>query len=51
MDEAIEMLERAVQLQPGNARAYYTMGLLYDRKNLRQEAQQMFRKSREVAGP
>jgi tetratricopeptide (TPR) repeat protein len=49
VDEAIEMLAHAVRLQPGNGRAYYTMGLLYDRKNLREEAQQMFRKAREVA--
>jgi tetratricopeptide (TPR) repeat protein len=49
VDEAIEMLGKAVKLQPGNGRAYYTMGLLYDRKNLRDEAQLMFRKAREVA--
>ena len=42
------MLQRAVQLQPNNGRAYYIMGLLFDRKNLRQEAQQMFRKAREA---
>ncbi|NIP79010.1 MAG: hypothetical protein GWM90_07335, partial [Gemmatimonadetes bacterium] len=41
-------LERAVQYQPGNAKAYYTMGILYDRKHLRQEAATMYRKAREV---
>ena len=48
VDDALEMLERAVQFQPGNARAYYTMGILYDRKHLRQEATTMYRKAREV---
>ncbi len=42
------MLERAVQYQPRNAKAYYTMGILYDRKHLRQEATTMYRKAREV---
>jgi Flp pilus assembly protein TadD len=48
VDEALEMLARAVQLQPNNTRAYYVMGILYDKKGRPQEAAAMFRKAREV---
>lgn len=48
-DEALDMLERAVQLDPTNSRAFYTMGILYDRKNLRSEAEVMYRKAHEAA--
>ncbi len=48
LDEALAMMERAVQYQPRNPRAYYLMGILYDRKHLRQEATTMYRKAREV---
>jgi tetratricopeptide (TPR) repeat protein len=48
-DEALEMLERAVQLDPANSRAFYTMGILYDRKNLRAQAEVMYKKAREAA--
>lgn len=51
VDEALGMLERASQLQPRNPKAYYTMGILYDKKNLRQQAQAMYRKAREVGRP
>jgi Flp pilus assembly protein TadD len=47
-DEAIESLERAIELQPMNARAYYTLGILFDRKYLHDRAAAMFRKSREI---
>ncbi len=49
VDEALEMLERSVQLHPHNARAFFTMGLLYDRKHLPQQAAAMYRKARELA--
>ena len=49
VDEALEMLERAVELQPRNARAYYTMGILYDKKLQKDKATALFRKAREVA--
>ena len=49
-EEALDMLERATQLQPGNARAYYVMGILYDKKARPQEAAAMYRKAREVGG-
>ncbi|HUE77522.1 MAG TPA: tetratricopeptide repeat protein, partial [Longimicrobiales bacterium] len=50
VEEAIQMLERSVQHDPSNAKAYHTMGILYDRKHLRQEATTMYRKAREVGG-
>ena len=43
-----DMLLRATQLQPENARAYYVMGILYDKKSRSQEAAAMYRKAREV---
>ena len=48
VDLALEMLERAAGLQPTNHRAFYTMGILYDRKNLPQQAAAMYRKAREL---
>ncbi len=51
VDEALEALTRATQLQPRNARAYYTMGILYDKKHLPEQAEAMYRKSREMASP
>ena len=49
IDEALDMLERAVLVNPRNAKAFFTMGILYDRKHLRDEAQAMYRKAREVS--
>ena len=48
MDEALDILERAARLQPNNYRTFYTMGILFDRKNLREEAAAMYRKAREL---
>jgi len=48
IDEAMEVLERATVLQPTNAKAFYTLGILYDRKHLPEEAAVMFRRSREL---
>ena len=48
VDEALAMLERAATLQPDNYRAYYLMGILFDRKNLREEAAAMYRRAREL---
>jgi len=42
------MLQRATQLQPTNGRAFYVMGILYDRKRRPDEAAAMYRKAREV---
>lgn len=49
VDEAMETMGRALELQPGNARAFYAMGILYDKKNLSEEAAVMYRKARELS--
>jgi Flp pilus assembly protein TadD len=51
VDEAIEALERAVELTPRNPRAYYTLGILFDKKRLPSKAAVMYRKSRELSNP
>lgn len=51
VEEALETLERALHLQPGKARIYYLLGILYDKKNLPQEAAGMYRKARELSDP
>jgi Flp pilus assembly protein TadD len=43
------MLERAAQLQPGHARTYYVMGIVFDKKGRPQDAESMYRKAREAA--
>ena len=48
VDEALESMERAVQLQPRNWRAYHTLGMLFDRKNDRERASEMYRRAREL---
>jgi protein O-GlcNAc transferase len=47
-DEALQTMERAVQLQPGNWRAYHTLGVLFDRKDDRERASEMYRHAREL---
>jgi Flp pilus assembly protein TadD len=49
VDEAIEVLSRAVELVPGNPRAYHTLGVLFDKKRLPERAASMYRKARELA--
>ena len=39
----------AVQLSPENGKAYYAMGIAYDRKGNHDRAAEMYRLSREVA--
>ena len=48
VDEALETMERTIQLQPGNWRAYHTLGVLFDRKNDRERASEMYRHAREL---
>ena len=43
-DEALQSLERATVLQPQNAKAFYTLGHLYDRKHMGEEAALMYRR-------
>jgi tetratricopeptide (TPR) repeat protein len=49
-DEALEVMERATVLQPNNPKAFYTLGHLYDRKHLSEEAMAMYRRARELTG-
>ena len=48
VDEALKVMERAVQLQPGNWRAYHTLGMLFDRKDDPERASEMYRHAREL---
>jgi len=48
VDEAMAALEGAASLDPSNARTYYLMGILLDKKRRPQEAAAMFRKAREL---
>lgn len=48
-DEAMQALERATVLQPQKARAFYTLGHLYDRKHMGEEATLMYRRARELS--
>jgi Flp pilus assembly protein TadD len=48
-DQAIEALENATRILPENSRAYYAMGIAYDRKGKPERAAEMYRMSREVA--
>jgi Flp pilus assembly protein TadD len=48
-DGAIEALEQVARLQPENGKAFYAMGIAYDRKGQFERAAKMYRLSREVA--
>jgi len=48
IDEALDTLQRAADLDPV-PRAYYLMGILYDRKHLQNEANAMYRRARELS--
>jgi tetratricopeptide (TPR) repeat protein len=48
VDEALKIMERAVQLQPLNWRAYHTLGMLFDRKGDGERASEMYRHAREL---
>jgi Flp pilus assembly protein TadD len=50
VDEALDTLSRAAQLQPNDPRSYYLMGILYDKKAQPSQAGAMYRKAREVGG-
>ncbi len=42
-------LERAIQVNPSNAKTYHLLGRVLDRMNLSEEAQEMYRRGRELA--
>lgn len=41
-------LERTIELEPDNARAYRTLGILFDRMRQPDQAAEMYRRSREL---
>ena len=41
-------MERTIELQPRNWRAYHTLGMLFDRKKDRERALEMYRQAREL---
>jgi len=47
IDEAIQALEQSLELWPENPKAYYTLGVLFDKKNRPERASVMYRKARE----
>ena len=49
-EAAVEALEHAIALQPDNSRAFYALGIAYDRKGQPERAAEMYRRSREVGG-
>jgi tetratricopeptide (TPR) repeat protein len=42
-------LERAIQVNPSDAKTYHLLGRVLDRMNLSEEAQEMYRRGRELA--
>lgn len=47
-DESEQALERAAELLPQDPRPFYTLGHLYDRKHLPDEASEMYRRARRL---
>ena len=43
-------LQRSIQVNPDDAKTYHLMGRVLDRMNLTEEAQEMYRRGRELAG-
>lgn len=48
VDEALRVVERTIQLQPRNWRAYLTLGMLLDRTDDRERAKEMYRRASEL---
>ena len=46
----MQAFQRAAELRPGFGKALYGMGIILDRLNRPDEAAQMYRRSRELAG-
>ena len=47
-DEAVEALGRAAELLPNDPKPVYTLGHIYDRKHLPEEAAEMYRRARRL---
>ena len=41
-------LTRFTELSPGNSKAFYTLGVLFDKKNLPEDASKMYKRAREL---
>ena len=48
VDEALQVMERVIEIQPHNWRAYHTLGMLFDKKYERERAAEMYRRAREL---
>jgi len=48
VDGALQTMERTIELQPRNWRAYPTLGMLFDRKDDPERASEMYRYAREL---
>jgi Flp pilus assembly protein TadD len=44
-DEAIEELNKVLEVNPKNAEAYYNLGLIYEHKNQKEDARNMYEKA------
>ncbi len=47
-DEAIDEFQKALKLNPKNAEIYYNLGIVYETKNINQEAKEMYAKTLEI---
>ena len=50
LDGALQAFQRSVELVPNNEKALYGLGIIYDRLNRPEEAQHMYRRSRDLTG-
>jgi Flp pilus assembly protein TadD len=50
LDGALQAYQRSVELVPNNEKAFYGLGIIYDRLNRPDDAQQMYRRSRDLTG-
>lgn len=44
-DEAINELNKVLEINPGNSEAYYNLGLIYENKNQYEKAREMYEKA------
>ncbi len=44
-DEAVAELNKVIDINPGNAEAFYNLGLIYENKNQPEVAQEMYEKA------
>jgi Flp pilus assembly protein TadD len=51
VDEAIEALQRVTELWPTNPKAFFTLGVLFDKKTQPEQAAAMYRKARALSTP